>query len=639
MLIFKKLNIQIAQAILGAILIVGIAAAQTPTVPANGPAMKVPGISQGDLVTSTQPPPVGNPGAGDKGLPELKTDGYWVQDAPLNEIFQYLARRTGQQYFYNNKITGPDYNVTGHLHLQDTTKQMEDLALAYGLQTYIKGETVYLMTEEQIAKLPVERAYIPMQYLRGIDFDKIKLFLAPMLTPGTGVVQYEAKTNFLLIVDTAPRIDQIKEALQEIDKAKRQIVISVRVMRVNNVSRNRIGVDWSSVLGNDGLPINITQSLNSVFNLPDLSTAAKVVTGTVGNNLTVTTDKLTQRLNTATNPGGGVAGTTTENKAVTSQNVYTNNQSSSNTINKNYTDGSGLVFSALQLQGILRALYTGNLATQEAAPTVITEDNEQGIITVIDRFPIVTSTITVSNGVSNITDEVRYRVDESDPTISEAPEKSREIGVTMSVTPTLLPDDTIRMKLRPRVSKIVEFIAGATANRYPRVSESSIEATSRIPNGHSLVIGGFYEQTQENADNKVPLFGDIPILKFFFQSKDHQKSQNSLIFIVTPNAYDAEANESLAKINDTMYAKHKLPGDFDQPGFDTPGENQKSNLRNTVRNWFHKPKNEPEYNPLLPPYEDPLIPAKIPHQNTTLPNNAPDSTPKIKSVTPSFRKN
>lgn len=641
MFIFKKFNIQIAQSVAGAtlFLFVGNSSAQISVDPAGGPAMKVPDVSQGDLVTSPQSQSVGNPGAGDKGLPELKTDGYWVQDAPLNEIFQYLARRAGQQYFYNNRITGPDYNVTGHLHLRDIPKQMEDLALAYGLTTYIKGETVYLMTEEQVAKLPTERAYIPMKYLRGADFDKIKLFLAPMLTPGTGVVQYEGKTNFLLVVDTAPRIDQIKEALQEIDQAKRQVVVSVRILRVTNSNRNRIGVDWNSVLG-EGLPINVTQNLNSVFNLPEINAVTKLVTRTVGNDLTVTTNKLIGQATTAAIPGGGFTGTATRNNSQESNNIATDVSSSAYTQNREYTDGSGLVFDALQIQGVLRALNTGNLATQEASPTVITEDNEQGLINVIDRFPIITSTITQSNGIQNITDEVRYRIDESDPTMSESPEKSREIGVTLSVTPTLLPDDTVRMKLRPRVSKIVEFIPGATGNTYPRVGESSVEATSRIPNGHSLVIGGFYEQTQDNVDRKVPLFGDIPVLRFFFQSKDRQKAQNSLIFVVTPNAYEASASQSLTKINDRMYQQQKLPGDFDSPMVENPGDNHKSNFRQTVRNLFRRQKDEPTpaYNPLLPPYEDQLVPAKIPHENTTIPRNAPDSTPQINTVTPAPRK-
>ncbi|CAN5752891.1 hypothetical protein BH11VER1_BH11VER1_34430 [soil metagenome] len=642
MLILRKFNTQIVPAVAIAALFVGSATAQTAVeTTIGGPAMKVPDVSQGDLVTNPQSQPIGNPGAGDKGLPELKTEGYWVQDAPLNEIFQYLARRAGQQYFYNNRLTGPDYNVTGHLHLNDIPRQMEELALAYGLTTYIKGETIYLMTEEQVSKLPTERAYIPMQYLRGADFAKIKTFLAPMLTPGTGVVEYESKTNFLLIVDTAPRIEQIKEALQEIDKAKRQVVVNVRILRVNNVNRNRIGVDWTSTLGSDaGLSISATQALNSVFNLPDLSRATKVVTGTVGNNLTVTSNRVQGQNLSGTVPSTSTTGTTSDVSTLTTNNVETDNQQTVNTLNNNYTAGTGLVFSALQIRGILRALYAGNLASQEAAPTVITEDNEQGLITVTDRFPIITSTITDSqSGTQNVTDVVRYRIDESDTTVTEDPTKSREIGVTLTVTPTLLPDDTIRMKLTPRVAKIVEFITSASGNRYPRVSESAIEATSRIPNGHSLIVGGFYEQTQENADNKVPLLGDIPVIKFFFQSKDHQKAQNSLIFIVTPIAYDAQSNDNIAKINDTMYAKHKLPGDFDQPDHEKPGANQKSNLKQTVHNWFHKPKDEPEYNPLLPPFDDQLIPARTPHPNTTIPRNPPNSSPQINSITPTPRKN
>ena len=36
----------------------------------------------------------------------------------------------------------------------------------------------------------------------------------------------------------------------------------------------------------------------------------------------------------------------------------------------------------------------------------------------------------------------------------------------------------------------------------------------------------------------MPILGDIPIVNFFFKSKETKKERSSLIFVVTPTSYD-----------------------------------------------------------------------------------------------------
>jgi hypothetical protein len=67
----------------------------------------------------------------------------------------------------------------------------------------------------------------------------------------------------------------------------------------------------------------------------------------------------------------------------------------------------------------------------------------------VNRTPIITSTVTVSNGVSDISNEVRYYLDPSDVA------KNREIATTLKMTPSILPDNTIRLQIDGTVSTIV----------------------------------------------------------------------------------------------------------------------------------------------------------------------------------------
>jgi len=270
-----------------------------------------------------------------------------------------------------------------------------------------------------------------------------------------------------------------------------------------------------------------------------------------------------------------------------------------NSTTQNITStGSHLVLSPVALQATLRALNQGGLASQESSPTLVTEDNEPGVISIIDRIPIIVTTVSETTAGQNISEEVRYRVDLDDPV--NDPATTREIGITVAVTPTLLPDNTIRMALRPRSAQVVEFVSGQTGNLYPRVNEATVDSIARVPNGHSLMIGGFYEQAEQDGTNKVPVLGDVPGLSFFFKSTDRQKENTSLVFVVTPKKYSPVIIDESDSMTRGLHERHVMPRDFQWPDRQNPGLNHESNLGWTMGNIFNRYPDSPPANPLHP---------------------------------------
>ena len=331
-------------------------------------------------------------------------EGFIIKDANLNDIFQFLAKSAGRQYFHNSKIGGPDFLVTGHLNDGKPLEQMEELAFMYGLSLHTKGNTIYALTQAQLAQLPSAEFHYQLRYLRPTDMEQIKELIKPLLSPGTGIVNFEPKTNTIIIIDSAHRIEQARELLHGIDKAKGQVIIETKILRVNSGAAERTGVNWANSLGKDGTSLTVASNLNSVFGLNNGNTSA-------------------------TDVGEALS-------------------------------EASLVLSPIQVSGVLRALAEGTLARQISNPALITEDNEQATISFIDRVPIITSTVTqnTSGGNPTVTEEVRYTIDQADPTMATDPDKHREIGISMVVTPTVLPDGTVRMKIRPRSAQIVQEI-------------------------------------------------------------------------------------------------------------------------------------------------------------------------------------
>jgi len=463
-------------------------------------------------------------------------EGYILKDAPLNDIFQFLAKSAGRQYFHNAKINSPEFLVTGHLNEGNPLAQMEELAFMYGLSLHTKGSTIYALTQAQLAQLPSIEFHYQLRYLRPLDIEKIKDLIKPMLSPGTGVVNFEPKTNTIVIIDSSTRIEQARELLHGIDKAKGQIIIETKILSINSTIGENAGVNWSSSLGKDGTSVSVLRSLNSVFGLHSALAATGVTKGT--------------------------ALTSTETS----------------------TGANNLVLSPLQLNGVLHALDEGQIAKTISNPTLITEDNEQATMSIISRNPIITSTTSVGTATSTATEEVRYKIDKEDKSIDTDPDKHREIGVSMVVTPTLLPDGTIRMKLRPRSAAVIDQVIGKqSGNSYPVVSESMLECIARVPDGYSLVVGGFFSQAISDGKTKVPVLGDIPVINFFFKSKAAADAKTSLVFVVTPKSYDPANSGANNRAGSRVRAGTTLDCDHNWIDPENPGPAHEPNLRRAIR--------------------------------------------------------
>lgn len=154
------------------------------------------------------------------------------------------------------------------------------------------------------------------------------------------------------------------------------------------------------------------------------------------------------------------------------------------------------------------------------------------------RRPSIVTTIKEPLVSNQGTEEVRYSVDTKDPVGD--PATTREIGVTVAVTPTILADGTIRMKMRPRSAQSAEEVVGMSGNRDPRISESMRESIAQVPDGHSLVVGGYYGQVKPKESDKVPLLGDIPALNFYFEDEEAAQEPSDLLFVVTPTSLDGK---------------------------------------------------------------------------------------------------
>jgi TonB family protein len=112
-----------------------------------------------------------------------------------------------------------------------------------------------------------------------------------------------------------------------------------------------------------------------------------------------------------------------------------------------------------------------------------------------------------------------------------------ETGLKLNVTPTVSRDGFISMKIKPEISSATttDIKSEGQITQIPIVTTSEAETTVMVKDGITIVIGGLKKDKRVKTVKKIPLFGDIPGLGFFFRSTSDEVTKTELVILLTPH--------------------------------------------------------------------------------------------------------
>ena len=213
------------------------------------------------------------------------------------------------------------------------------------------------------------------------------------------------------------------------------------------------------------------------------------------------------------------------------------------------------VLNNAQFTMVVNALAQKRSADVLSAPKVTTISGAQAQIRVVQEFiyPSEYSQPTISGDS-----------DGTPPTPSfPTAFKTREVGVLLSVTPTVGSDgSTINLTLVPEVSAFIGMLdyspslkpnpaSDIATNRQDRVAYKiwqplfetrNVTTSVVIWDGQTVVLGGLIREVVDKVDDKVPFLGDIPFLGRLFRQKIHQRAKRNLLVFVTARMIDPSGN-------------------------------------------------------------------------------------------------
>jgi type IV pilus assembly protein PilQ len=185
------------------------------------------------------------------------------QDIPVRTVLQIIADYNGFNLVTSDTVSG---NITLRLDGVPWDQALDIILKVKGLDKRMEGnilmvapsdelaarEAKELQSKQQVEELaPLYSEYVQINYAKAEEFASLIKNEDTSILSTRGSVSVDARTNTLLIRDTAKSIDDIKRMVTVLDIPVRQVVIESRMVTVKDNLTEELGIRWG-VTNTDG---------------------------------------------------------------------------------------------------------------------------------------------------------------------------------------------------------------------------------------------------------------------------------------------------------------------------------------------------------------------------------------------------
>jgi type IV pilus assembly protein PilQ len=403
------------------------------------------------------------------------------QGADLRAVLRTFSEISGL-----NLVIDPTIQGTVDVALRDVPwDQALDIILRANKLGYVVDGTIVRVApltvladeEAQRRKLSEEQALAgelrvltrSLSYARAED---LRQLLTQTVLSQRGSIQFDQRTNTLIINDLPDRLDRASNLITTLDRPEPQVEIEARIVQTSRDFARRIGVQWgtsaraSSALGN-GLPMSFPNQ-GSITGR----------TGAVGSGDQTQVDQVPSMVNLGVAPATSAIGI-----------------------------AMGAINGAVNLDVALSALESTGQGRILSTPRVSTQNNIEAEITQGVQIPIQT--------VANNTVTVTFQ----------------DAALTLRVTPQITATNTVIMRISVENAS-ADF--SRAVNGIPPINTQRALTQVLVGDGDTTVIGGIYVSTEQASQGRTPGLHRLPLLGWLFQRNEFTDESRELLIFITP---------------------------------------------------------------------------------------------------------
>jgi type IV pilus assembly protein PilQ len=285
-----------------------------------------------------------------------------------------------------------------------------------------------------------------------------------------GTATIDERTNVILVQDIAAKLAEIRKMVARLDIPVRQVLIESRIVIASNDFAKDLGVRFG--FSHQARQDNDNKILNTGGTQPGLFEI----------------DPITGFESPA---GSGLEG------LITDLGVANPTGSVGLAIGKLGSNLLQLELSAMEMEGRGEVI---------SSPRVLTSNQKAAYIESGTEIPYQEAT---SSGATNV--------------------QFKKAVLSLNVTPQITPDDRIVMDLVVNKDSVGQIFEGV-----PSIDTKEVATQVLVDNGETLVLGGIYERETLDETDRVPFFGELPLVEHLFKTTRKSDDKAELLIFVTP---------------------------------------------------------------------------------------------------------
>ena len=314
--------------------------------------------------------------------------------------------------------------------------------------------------------------------------------------PQTILIRADESLNALVLLAEPDVVATLEDIVRQLDVPRAQVMVEAAIVEVSGDISDAVGVQWAVDARGDSGGLGGT-------NFSGTGLAVGRVLQAIRDN-----DSGTDNNTLANLPDGAIIGLG--------------------------TDSFGVLITALSANSKSNLLST---------PSLLTLDHQKAEILVGQNVPFQTGSFTTSaSGADNPFTTI----------------ERQDIGVTLKVTPHINEGASLRLEIEQEISSIAPTSQGVNAVDLI-TNKRSIKSTILAENGQVIVLGGLIQDDVTQADSKVPLLGDIPLLGRLFRSTKETRIKRNLMVFLRPTVVRDGAG--MAALSGKKYSDIRVLGD------------------------------------------------------------------------------
>lgn len=434
------------------------------------------------------------------------------QDIEVRRVLQLLADFTDINMVAADSVQG---NITLRLKEVPWDQALDIVLKTKNLDKRRNGNVIWIapVTElikaeeeeakalkQSVALAPIQTEYMQLSYAKAADIEKLITQNKSAqnsnnssnnssnttnnnedkesLLSSRGSVSIDARTNTIIVNDTQPFIDKIRNMVDLLDVQVKQVMVEARIVRATTDFTKEMGVKWGI----------LSQGITNNNNL------------LVGGSDTTLWDLRTPELDDE------LGGWKYEIQRPDNLNVD---------LGVTSPGASRIAFGLISLSDFmldleLSALQADGYGEVISTPKVLTADKQKAMVASGTQIPYQSSEGGGANAVST--------TEFIDATLS------------LDVTPSITPDGKVQMELNITSNSV----GNPTPTGQLTINKNEINTNVLVDNGETVVLGGIFEQETRNAQTKVPFLGDIPYVGRLFRKDLKSDNKRELLIFVTP---------------------------------------------------------------------------------------------------------